>query len=581
MDGATPAEDARTRDTSGAGADAKRNTTCDAIHLITEADARRLERGAKRSNCCPADTSRRWRGDTLRDLRVSVVAVGGDGHRPDGLAAAVRDPGARPGHGIIQAWLSRGSLAAWLRGRGLTVDRRGNRYVRTRSTIPDIAAAVARLVTQGEAHAGIVIDGAGLGSAIGGQQGQGRPRRPWPPRRRWRATPAQHNGANVLALGASLLSETEALAIVQTFLETPMTEPRYIRRLAKVRMLRRAARTGHPMTATDLQRLIQIVTEEVIAASGLGAPLSRCTCHSLNAECCPDRLRGVLDAGANRIGVHATGGASRDVAGVIDHTLLRPDATRQDIEQLCHEAIEFHFATVCVNPTWVALAAPLLRPHGVGVCAVIGFPLGATTPDVKQFEARRAIFDGATEIDMVINVGALKSGDLRTVERDIAAVADACQPCGVTSKVIIEAALLTDDEKISACALSKAAGADFVKTSTGFAKGGATVADVPSCAGWSARRWGSRPPGASATTRASRPWSRRARRASGPAPASASSASPGAKRPTRAAARDTDRQTRLPGRVLRVESHDPLADREVDEFGPAVQAELLHQVLAV
>jgi deoxyribose-phosphate aldolase len=126
----------------------------------------------------------------------------------------------------------------------------------------------------------------------------------------------------------------------------------------------------------------------------------------------------------------------------------------------------------------VGVAAGLLRPHGVGVCSVVGFPLGATTPDVKQYETRRAIFDGATEIDMVINVGALKSGDLRLVERDIAAVTEACLPCGVTSKVIIEAALLTDDEKVSACALSKAAGADFVKTSTGFAKGGATVADV-------------------------------------------------------------------------------------------------------
>ncbi len=232
------------------------------------------------------------------------------------------------------------------------------------------------------------------------------------------------------------------------------------------------------MTSADLQRLIQIVTEEVVAATGLGAPLSRCACHSYAAECCPDRLRGVIDAGANRIGVHASGGASRDVAAMIDHTLLRPDATRQDIEQLCHEAVENRFATVCINPAWVRLAAPLLRPHGVGVCTVVGFPLGATTPDVKQYETRRTIFDGATEVDMVINVGALKSGDLRLVERDIAAVAEACQPCGVTSKVIIEAALLTDDEKVAACTLAKAAGADFVKTSTGFAKGGATVADV-------------------------------------------------------------------------------------------------------
>jgi deoxyribose-phosphate aldolase len=131
-----------------------------------------------------------------------------------------------------------------------------------------------------------------------------------------------------------------------------------------------------------------------------------------------------------------------------------------------------------VNPAWVALCAARLRGTPVGVCSVVGFPLGATTADVKQFETRRAIFDGATEIDMVINVGALKSGDLRTVERDIEAVVEACRQCGVVSKVIIEAALLTDDEKVTASTLSKAAGADFVKTSTGFASGGATVADV-------------------------------------------------------------------------------------------------------
>jgi deoxyribose-phosphate aldolase len=163
---------------------------------------------------------------------------------------------------------------------------------------------------------------------------------------------------------------------------------------------------------------------------------------------------------------------------MIDHTLLKPDATRTDIETLCREAAEFRFATVCVNPAWVAVAAARLRGKGVGVCSVVGFPLGATTADVKQYETRRAIYDGATEIDMVINVGALKSGDLRTVERDIEAVVEPCRQCGVISKVIIEAALLTDEEKVTASTLSKAAGADFVKTSTGFASGGATAADV-------------------------------------------------------------------------------------------------------
>jgi len=229
----------------------------------------------------------------------------------------------------------------------------------------------------------------------------------------------------------------------------------------------------------DLQRLVEIITEEVVAAERRRASApAQCSCHAVLYDCCPDRLRGVLDAGATRIGLHASGGETGAIAGMIDHTLLKPDATRGDIDKLCREAAEFHFATVCVNPAWVAYSAARLRGTGVGVCSVVGFPLGATTADVKHYETRRAIFDGASEIDMVINIGALKSGDLATVERDIQAVTTACRESNVVSKVIIEAALLTDDEKVAASTLSKAAGADFVKTSTGFASGGATAADV-------------------------------------------------------------------------------------------------------
>jgi deoxyribose-phosphate aldolase len=233
------------------------------------------------------------------------------------------------------------------------------------------------------------------------------------------------------------------------------------------------------LNAQDLQRLIELITEEVIAAQGARPTSTHCACHAVGNDCCPDRLRTVVDAGATRLGMHATaGGVPSGVAGMIDHTLLKADATRAEIEKLCREAAEFKFATVCVNPVWVAESARLLRGTGVGVCSVVGFPLGATTPDVKHYETRRAIYDGALEIDMVINVGALKSGDLRTVERDIEAVVEPCRQCGAISKVIIEAALLTDEEKITACTLSKAAGADFVKTSTGFGPGGATAADV-------------------------------------------------------------------------------------------------------
>src|SRR5712692_316460 len=230
------------------------------------------------------------------------------------------------------------------------------------------------------------------------------------------------------------------------------------------------------MTREELQHLIDVIVQEVAAASG--RPQVRCLCHSVLADCCPDRLQGVLDAGATRVGVHAVGGAPAAIASMIDHTLLKPDATRRNIEDLCREAAQFHFATVCVNPTWVALCARLLAGSGVGVCSVVGFPLGATTADVKGYETRRAIFDGAREIDMVINIGALKSGDLHVVERDIEAVTAPCGDCGVLSKVILEAALLTDDEKVTACTLAKAAGADYVKTSTGFGPGGATAADV-------------------------------------------------------------------------------------------------------
>jgi deoxyribose-phosphate aldolase len=235
------------------------------------------------------------------------------------------------------------------------------------------------------------------------------------------------------------------------------------------------------MTPSEIERLIQIVVEELSAAA-VPRP-GPCACHGLLFECCPERLRGVLDAGASRLGLHASGGRVGDVAGLIDHTLLKPDADRRAIEQLCAEALEHGFATVCVNPTWVALCARLLGRPGRGgsevrVCSVVGFPLGATTPDVKHYETRRAIFDGAREIDMVINVGALRSGELRVVERDLEAVTAPCGDHGVLSKVIIEAALLNDEEKVTACTLAKAAGADFVKTSTGFGPGGATAADV-------------------------------------------------------------------------------------------------------
>ena len=165
-----------------------------------------------------------------------------------------------------------------------------------------------------------------------------------------------------------------------------------------------------------------------------------------------------------------------DIARYIDHTALKPNTMEAQIRQLCEEAKQYGFASVCVNPTWVKLCASLLKGSSVKVCTVIGFPLGANDPETKAFEAALAVKQGAAEIDMVLNVGALKSGDLALIERDIWLVRKAI--AGVTLKVIIETCLLTDEEKVSACQIAKRAGADFVKTSTGFSTGGATVEDV-------------------------------------------------------------------------------------------------------
>jgi len=163
---------------------------------------------------------------------------------------------------------------------------------------------------------------------------------------------------------------------------------------------------------------------------------------------------------------------------MIDHTLLKPEATPSAIRELCAEAAEERFASVCIHPLWVPVAAAELRPTGIPVCTVVGFPLGAAHPEVKAFEARRAIREGAREIDMVLAIGALKAGDEKHVAKDIGAVVDACRDGGALCKVILETALLTDEEKRRACRLAVAAGARFVKTSTGFGPGGATVEDV-------------------------------------------------------------------------------------------------------
>ena len=235
-----------------------------------------------------------------------------------------------------------------------------------------------------------------------------------------------------------------------------------------------------PIDEKTLDRIIEQITSQVLlslqeepAAKGAPAPAP------LTAHDFAQRAQPVLSAGADRLastlGVAPT---DKSLAHTIDHTLLKPEATQDQIAQLCFEARKYGFASVCVNPANVKLCADLLKGSGVPVCAVIGFPLGATPTEVKVFEAQKAIREGASELDMVINVGAVKSRDYELVRNDIAALARACHAGNAILKVIIEAALLTDEEKVIACQIAKVAGADFVKTSTGFGPGGATPEDV-------------------------------------------------------------------------------------------------------
>jgi deoxyribose-phosphate aldolase len=197
------------------------------------------------------------------------------------------------------------------------------------------------------------------------------------------------------------------------------------------------------------------------------------------ATTCFNKLGQVVSAGAERI-TTTVGVIPSDLsmAGMIDHTLLKPDATPEKVTQLCMEARKYNFASVCINPSYVKLCSDLLQGSNVKVCCVIGFPLGATLPEVKVIEAKMALENGASELDMVVNIGALKARDSALVARDIRGVVATGHAAGALVKVILETCLLSDEEKVLGCLLSKEAGADFVKTSTGFSTGGATVKDI-------------------------------------------------------------------------------------------------------
>ncbi len=372
------------------------------------------------------------------------------------------------------------SLAAYLKSRGHEVQDCGT-HSADAVDYPVFARAVAEAVAGGRAERGIMIDGAGIGSSMVANKVPG-----------VRAAMAydvssarngrEHNDANVLTLGAGLIGANLAQQIVDVFLTTDCTEPRHRRRVAMIAegqgggaaAARVAAPGGDPLAALSDEDLARIVAR----LQGLvgGGPGHAGPCVGT----CPDTARAFIELGARRLshGPDRPGRIPEDVAKYIDHTILKADATIAMIDQVISEAREFSFRSVCVNPCWVKRVADGLRGTPVLTCSVVGFPLGASTPDIKGMETRKAIRDGAKEIDMVINVGRLKSGDDDYVLRDILAVTDACRDGSAVSKVIIETALLTDDEKVRACELSKRARADFVKTSTGFSSGGATAEDV-------------------------------------------------------------------------------------------------------
>lgn len=243
------------------------------------------------------------------------------------------------------------------------------------------------------------------------------------------------------------------------------------------------------LTEQQLEQLIEAITREVFCYLGdrqlcelRGLEIDELICPGCDGRCvetCAEKARRVMAAGADRL--TAGPGVAQvppDVAALIDHTLLKPEASRDDILKLCAEAVEFGFASVCINPAWVSTAASAVRGSGVKVCTVVGFPLGATLASVKASETEEVVKLGAQEVDMVINVGALKSGDDELVEQDIRGVVAASRRGGALSKVILECALLTDEEKVRASCLAQSAGADFIKTSTGFGPGGATAHDV-------------------------------------------------------------------------------------------------------
>jgi deoxyribose-phosphate aldolase len=380
------------------------------------------------------------------------------------------------------------ALKAHLREAGHEVTDHGTTSSSEAVDYPVFARAVAESLASGEVERGVVVDGAGIGSAMVANKTVG-----------VRAATVydlssarnsrEHNDANCLCLGAGLIGESLARQILDLWLATDCKEERHQRRVSMIEGERwcaasaptgRAGDSDSPVLAgsdslseSDLERIVDRLQQ--LLAPGLSVCDSP-PCVASN----PEGARAFREMGVGSLsaGLEKTGRIPEDLANMIDHTLLRSDAREEEIRALCEEALEHKFRSVCVNPAWISLVRSQLERSTVIPCSVVGFPLGASTPEIKALEARRAIRDGAKEIDMVLNIGALKSGDEALVLRDIRAVVEACRDGSAVCKVILETALLSKDEIRTACLLSRKARAHFVKTSTGFGPGGATSEDV-------------------------------------------------------------------------------------------------------
>lgn len=321
---------------------------------------------------------------------------------------------------------------------------------------PVFARKAAELVASGDCEFGIMVDAAGIGSAMAANKVRG-VRAAACCNEALARNSREHNNANFLTLGAAQTSMEQVKPILDAFLGTDCTVDRHLRRVRMIMDIEgaRPGGAGSPTPGSAREVTLDISQEDV--------------------ERITRRVKELLQPGAAADSGIVT---PAELAKLIDHTLLRPEASTADIQKLCEEAVKHGFYSVCVNPAYVKQACSLVRNSAVKVCCVVGFPLGAQSSQIKVLEARQALREGAREIDMVINVGALKSGNDDLVLKDIRGVVEACMEGRALCKVILETSLLTHEEKVRACQLSMKAGAGYVKTSTGFSTGGATAEDI-------------------------------------------------------------------------------------------------------